>query len=214
MAVDISTFIPNSSALIGILIVVIILLVVLALVITGAIMYANSKRFNILVDVFYQPKGSRQPIKKHDSAGIFVNKKTNLKRFWLKKHKIGLNPDNVPFIINETGHKVVTLWQDGLSSFRYVVVNITDNPGLHFAPGEEDINWAIATYQEFKRLFDNNTSWFDKYGAAALFTVVIVVISIILIVLFQKFEVLGQVASSLDSAAAKLAEANAPTVIR
>jgi dipeptidyl-peptidase-4 len=40
-----------------------------------------------------------------DVGGVFVDTKTNNKRFYLKNSDVGLDPDNIPFILNGKGQK-------------------------------------------------------------------------------------------------------------
>lgn len=190
-----------------------------AVVVAGGVAYVylkrrkENKRYTVAVEILTVPKGSSQPIKKFDRGGIFFRSKPNLKRFWLKNHKVGLNPDNVPFIFNDAGGKIVTLFQGGLSEWRYVDVQVNPNPGVIFAPGEEDVNWAIAAYREFKNFMPDKKTFLAQYGWIFLWVFTIGATMVLLIVLFNKFDVLASVASSMNAASQRLANAQLGTVV-
>lgn len=164
----------------------------------------DKKNFNTIVRIYYQPKGSKAPILLHDMGGVFFKSKVNLKRFWLKKHKIGLNPDNIPFITDNKGNRIVTLWQRGMSSFRFVVIGVSDNPGVHYVPGEEDVNWAIAAWHEYKDFIPDTKGFLEKYGWMVMWTLTIGITLLMMIFLFQKFEVLSGLMSSANAVAENL----------
>jgi len=62
-------------------------------------------------------------IYKGDRGGVFIDKKTNNKLFFLKKHKASLSPDNIPFVFFN-GKKCVFVIEAGHMNFRFVEPNI------------------------------------------------------------------------------------------
>jgi len=144
-----------------------------------------------------------------DGAGIFVDKKTQNKRFFLRKNNVGLEPDNVPYI-PAGGRKVVYLLCTGLKNFRFIKINV-GNPNITLDVGEEDVNWAINAYERQKKIF--NRDLFMQYLPFAILAFVCVIILIIFIYFFKNFDVLKDVAVALKEAAKEMARAKAGTVI-
>lgn len=149
-----------------------------------------------------------------DIGGIFVDKVTNNKRFYLKRTRVGLEADRVP-IINGGKGKVVLLYRFGLKNFKFIELDF-DNNLPTITVGEEDVNWAINSYDYVKKTFGK---WdFAKVTSTIIFIVVVLGIIIVLYQLFNKFDVLVQVAQALKDASANLKEIeiarNATTVIK
>lgn len=174
--------------------------------------YTSRVTYNFPVEIYYQEKGMKSPIKKSDKGGIFTNKKTNLKRFYLFKNRVGLNPDNVPFIFNNNGKKIVTLWQTGLKSFRYVMPSISPNPGFVMHVGDEDVNWALAIFKEWKERFSQKT-FLEQYGYMILWAITIMGTLFVFFFLAQKFDVIASAAESLSQAANALRDAKLGTIV-
>lgn len=175
---------------------------------------AQKKRlYNYLVEIYYQEPGSQAVMKKLDFAGVFTKKKTGLKRLYLMKHNVGLNPDNVPFIFTEKGKRLVTLWQSGLKNFRFVNPTMTSNPGFVMNVGEEDVNWAIASYHEWKERLQFQ-DWLQKHGHILLWSITIVGSLFIMWFITSKFDVMGGIAQAMLQAAQALRDASAGTVVK
>ena len=173
--------------------------------------FRNKNKFDYQVHIYYQEKDSRMPIFKMDKGGVFMNNKTGLKRFYLFNENIGLNPDNVPFMFNKKGGRIVTLWQSGLKSFRYA--NVSINSPLAITVGDEDVNWAISTFTEWKHRFQFK-SFLEQYGHMILWAVTVLGTMFIFWFVTQKFDVLQGAATALNNAAEALRDANAGTIIR
>ncbi|MDX1701512.1 MAG: hypothetical protein R3250_12885 [Melioribacteraceae bacterium] len=147
-----------------------------------------------------------------DSAGIFLMKSINAKRFFLKKSNVGLPPDKVPYINLYGGffpQKIVQLYQDGLKNFHFIRPHMNRNVPS-FSVGEEDVNWAINTYESSKKSFINNTLLQMLPYISLLF--VAIIIMIIFIWFFKQFDVLKDLGVALTQASENLAIANANIV--
>ena len=132
-----------------------------------------------------------------DSAGIFVDGKTNNKRFFMKKFNVGLCPDNVPY--KRLGaKKIVYLIRDGLKNFRFVKLNVS-NPNMYMTVTEEDVNWAVNAYDRQKKLFQQSILMQMLPIISLVF--VSMVILILFFYLFKKFDVITAVASELKETA-------------
>lgn len=139
-----------------------------------------------------------------DRGGIFVDRKTKNKRFFLKKSKVGLNPDNVPF--KYIGKKMyVWLYRTGLKNFQYVDINITPNPGAVITVGEEDVNWAVNAYERQKKMF--STSLLMQLMPFIMLAFVSIIILIIFIYFFKEFSTLKDMAVAMGEAAKIIAQA-------
>ena len=143
-----------------------------------------------------------------DKAGIFVDAKTKNKRFFLKKAHVGLNPDNVPYI--QSGKvKIVYLLRTGLKNFQFIRPLIADNFTIDV--GEEDVNWAVNAYERQKKVF--GSSMLLQYMPFIVLAFVSIIVLVIFMNLFKKFDVLGEIAASMSQAATAMAQAQTGTVV-
>lgn len=145
-----------------------------------------------------------------DRAGVFIDKKTNNKRLFLKKNNAGLNPDKIPYK-NRGNSKIVFLLKTGLKSFRYMNLVTSSNPGFAVSVGEEDVNWAINAYERQKRIFSQSTLLQYMPFIALGFTGMIILI--IFIYFFKEFAVLKDMAVAMKEAATEIAKAKTGTTV-
>jgi len=167
------------------------------------------KRYSQFTCIVWGRDGFGQTTETKDRAGIFVDRKTLNKRFFMKKANVGLDPDNVPYI-QQGNKKVVYLLKTGLKNFRYVKPRI-NNPNLVLEVGEEDVNWAINAYERQKKIFNQNILL--QYMPFIALAFVSIIILIMFIYFFKQFGTLAKVASSLSEAARAYAQAHAGTVV-
>jgi len=114
--------------------------------------YKDHKRYEFLCVIFGKD-GFGQLTYIKDVAGIYVDNKTGNKRFFLKKHNVGLNTDTIPYIKDEKGGKIVFLKQFGLKNFKFInFEDLFKTPG-EITVGEEDVNWALNSYERAKKVF-------------------------------------------------------------
>jgi hypothetical protein len=163
----------------------------------------NNKKYKEFHVVIFDKDSFGNPRESYDRAGIFLNKKTNLKLLFLKKLKKGLNPNGIPYTtsIGKDGKVIKTIYlvKTGVSNHRFCKVTI-DNDILKFSVGEEDVNWAAQDYETITKTF-GQTSFLEKYGGYILFIITIIIVMVILISLFGKFDILKDVAINLQATA-------------
>lgn len=146
--------------------------------------------------IIYEKDGFGQIREKTDRAGIFVDRRTGNKRFFMQKNKVGLDPDNIPYISTAKGKKNVYLYQSGLKNFRFLKFGV-DSTGEDFEinVGEEDVNWAINAYERQKKLFQQG--WLIQYMPFIALAFVSIMILVIFIYFFKGFGDLKLMAQAL-----------------
>jgi len=164
------------------------------------------KQFDVVI---WGKDGFGNITQRRDQAGIFVNNMTKNKRLFLKRNRVGLSPDNIPYI-QDGKRKVIMMLQTGLKNFRYIHP-IVHNPEVAFTVGEEDVNWGINAYETGKRLFATNPIL--QYLPFIALGFVTIVILIIFIYFFKNLNVLRDVALSFQEASKNLILARGGTVI-
>ena len=167
--------------------------------------WMKKKRFDEFDVVIWTKDGFGQIVQKVDKAGVFLDRKTMNKRFYLKFANVGLDPDNVPYIV-QNGRKKVYLQQVGLKNFKFIKPNYTDDE-IKFEVGEEDVNWASNSYERQKKIFGDNKLL--QYLPFIILAFVCLVILILFIYFFKQFPVLKETALAFKEAAVALAQAQA-----
>jgi len=133
------------------------LLIFILGVVGGIIFYIlQTNRYDFFCKIYERAGNNLLILRETEKAGVFVDKKTNYKRLWLKKNKVGLNPDNPPYIINEKGKKVIHLLKDGTKTFRYIDIKVLEQDKIILSVTEEDVNWAVTDYERVKKLVLND----------------------------------------------------------
>lgn len=143
-----------------------------------------------------------------DKGGVFVDKKTNYKMFFLQKAGVGLNPDNIPWKLIGNS-KVVFLLKYGLKNFRFI--NMDVGRSITANVGEEDVNWAIIDYEKQKRIFMDSKLMQILPYAALVFVALVILIMIIFVL--NKMEYLAEIARYGESSAQAIANAQSGTRI-
>lgn len=193
---------------VALIIIAVILFLVIAVI--GFIRYKNWKRYDIICFIIERASGGI-PIISQDTGGVYVDGKTNNKRFYLRKNDVGLDPDNIPFVLNSKGQKVVYLLRFGLKNFKYINISLPSDNTYVMQVGEEDVNWAVNAYEKYKKVFGQ--SLLDKllpYIGIAIFGMIALGIVFVLV---QKFEVLQQLAVTLKDIAIINAQASSGTTV-
>jgi len=178
-----------------------ILAIIVPIGIIGLLWWWNKKRkhFGQFKVVIFNFDGAGNVITTQDDAGIFVHKGTKAKRLWLKKGKVGLSADNIPFILTQRG-KQIYLLKIGAKNYRYIKFNFKNN--FEIEVGEEDVNWGVQTYEINKKQFmSDKLMQYLPYISLALVSMVIV---IIFIYFFKQFGVLREVAVQFKETAKQL----------
>ena len=153
--------------------------------------------------------GFGQLAMKKDTAGVFVDGKTKNKRLFLRKQKVGLNADTIPYI--QLGkRKVIYLLQTGLKNFHFIKVKI-DDPHVTLSVGEEDVNWSVNTYERGKKMF--SSSLLMQLLPFMLVAFVSIIILVIFIYFFKEFATLKEFAQLMKDTSSNLVQASSGTVI-
>lgn len=185
------------------------LIFVLAIFAVIVIVFLRSRKYAEYKCVIWERDGTGNINESYDTAGVFVDKATNNKRLYMRKANVGLTADNVPYVPTKKG-KVVYLLRTGLKNFHYIRPNIV-NPSITLSVGEEDVNWAINSYDRQKKLF--NQSLLLQYMPFIILGFTVMVILIMIIYIVKNFSTLADVAIAFQEAAKALAAAKAGTVV-
>jgi len=201
MANFLTSMMPNVSAagVIKTVIIVMIALMVLAAIGVYLFFYFRNKKYAEFHVVIFEKDSLGNTHEKYDRAGIFLNKKTNLKLLFLKKLKKGMNPNGIPYVTSQDkkGRLIKTIYmvKTGVSNYRFCKVTL-DEGVLKYSVGEEDVNWAAQDYETVTKTF-GTTSFLEKYGGYILFIITIIIVMVILLSLFGKFVIMRDVATQL-----------------
>jgi hypothetical protein len=95
----------------------------------------------------------------------------------------------------------------GLKELRPISFSIS-NPDFTYKVGEVDLNWMIDDFNRNTLMF-KTTSWLQQLLPFIIFGVLVFGVLILFYFLFQKFDVLQDVAVNLNAAAKQLAAVNA-----
>jgi hypothetical protein len=159
----------------------------------------NRKQYDEYDVEIYGADSFGKPILIKDKGGVFVDRKTGNKRFRTKNTKINLNADAIPYIVDGRigGKKHVKITRKGVSNYYFIKVGIDLESIPTFEVGEEDLNWAINTYEETKKRF-NFLNALERWIAPIMFVVAVMIIMIIFVVFFQKLSVLEAFSQNLN----------------
>lgn len=203
MAVDVSLL--GGQAL-QIIIVVITVLVLGTIVIVSLLLYLKWRKYQEYKCIIWEEDGFGQLNETYDTAGIFVDSKTKNKRFFMRKARVGLNPDSIPYLPSTRGKKKVYLLRTGLKNFTFIKPRINARTEtLTLQVGEEDVNWAINAYERQKKLFNQNVLL--QYMPFIALGFVSIIILIIFIYFFKEFKTLKEMGVALKDTATILAQA-------
>ena len=121
----------------------------------------SKKKFDYTVRIFRKDANGDIIEQPNERGGIFIDKKTNYRLFFLKKLKFGLNPDNIPYkmkIINgflgQRAIKIVNVMQTGLRNYQYLTPEF-GNPSLKFIVNDTDVANAINAYERNIKQFSS-----------------------------------------------------------
>lgn len=204
----ITGLIPNVNS-ISLITTLLIIMLSLCLVIAIAIwlfFYLRNKKYKEFHVVIFEKDTFNNTHERYDRAGIFLDKKTNLKLLFLKRLKKGLNPNQVPYVTStdKKGRQIKTIYmvKAGVSNYKFCKVSL-NNDVLEYTVSEEDVNWAAQDYETITKTF-GQTSFLEKYGGYILFIITIIIVMVILVSLFGKFAILKDVAANLQLATASM----------
>lgn len=199
-----------SDKFLGIGLMIIVSIIIIAAIVGSLILYLGYRRYQQFNCIIFEKDGFGQLSRNTDQAGIYVDKKTNNKRLYLRKSNVGLDPDQIPYVIGPGSRKTIYLYKDGLKNFHYLKFKIDDKK-FEIDVGEEDVNWAINAYERQKKMFSNSLLMqLMPYIAIA---VVSIAILIIFIYFFKDFDVLREMAVALKEASIAFAQAQSGTTV-
>jgi len=207
MAIDFAS-ISHSALNIGILVITIV--VVGAIMGLVTILTLKWRQYTQFKCVIFQRDGFGQWNERSDNAGIFIDKKTHNKRFFMRKNKVGLDPDNVPYIPSGN-KKVVYLLQTGLKNFQFINIDLKTPSKVVLKVGEEDVNWAVNAYERQKKMLAQ--SLFMQLMPYMIIAFVSIIILVIFIYFFREFSTLKDMAELLHGMSENVAQAKSGTVV-
>lgn len=144
-----------------------------------------------------------------DLGAVYVDKQTNMKMFFLKNLKAGLNPNNIPWKL-VGNRKVVYLIRTGQKTFRYINWKFNADT-LITEVGEEDVNTAIQDFEKQKfYLGKQSMAHMLAFGA---FIVISLVIMVMIIFVLNKFDTLLDLGEALKETAQILREMKSGTTV-
>jgi hypothetical protein len=164
--------------------------------------YKRWKRYKQFKVVIWAKDSFGQVYEEYDEAGIFVDKATKSKRLWLKRNAVGLEPDNIPYVMDRKGKKMIYMLRNGLKNFFYIKPNLNTEGTLNFSVGEEDINWGVNSYMKAKEVFAK--SGLLAYMPFIILAFVCIIILILFVYLFNQFAVLKDIALAFKDASANV----------
>ena len=189
---------------------IIIISIILGLSVAGLAFWGwlRWKRFKEYRVVIWERDAFGQATETYDHAGVFVDPKTNYKRLFLKKAKVGLNADSIPFIPTKSG-KIVYLYKTGLKNYRFIRPVLEKI--VRIEVGEEDVNWSLNAYERAKKAFtESKLLQYLPYISLAFVSIIILVI---FIYLFKELGSMKELASVLRDMSANVAQAKSGTTI-
>jgi len=185
-------------------------IVILAIVVGAIYLIRKEKKYSEFQVTILGKDGFGHPIISYDKGGVFEDSVTRNLRLYLKKNDVGLSADNIPYIQDSSGAKQIWLVKSGRKNFRYLNFNI-DNEFFNIKVGEEDVNWAVNTYERQKKIFANQGIM--PYLPYILLAFVSLVILIIFIYFFKDFGVLKDMASELHQAVIAMQQLKAGQIV-
>lgn len=181
-------------------------------IITFTVMFIlRRRRYSEFVCIIWKRDGFGQLVQETDRAGVFVDKNTNNKRLYMQKAKVGLSPDNIPYIPCGKS-KFIFLLNTGLKNFRYIKPKISSDYGISLMVGEEDVNWAVNDYMKVKKAFAKK-DWVKEFMPYMIFGLLILAFLVMVIFILKKFDILAQVSQELSKAAQYVSQAKSGTTV-
>lgn|SRR3990167_10919313 len=184
----------------------------------AAVWWNRKKRFYWQVKVYEIGQDGRPRIKDFDRGGIMMDKKTSNRLFTLKKFKVGMSPDKIPYEDGPKGIKIVNVLQLGLKQFRYLdrpVIQTNSPIALAYGVGDEDVAWGINTI-DHARMYEKKST-LDKLipflGMAFVFITVVVALYFLFVKAGFNKEMILSLADSATKISQNLAAANSGTTV-
>lgn len=164
-------------------------------------------RYNIDCTIWFKDAFGKVHERK-DKAGIYTERTTKLKRFWIKKANHDLDCDKVP-IINDGRKKHVYLLQLGEKDYRYITPKVETPNKITFSIGEEDVNWALTTIERTQKSFFN-TLLGQYIVPITIYSLVVVGIMVLVV---SVVKILPEITANMAEVTKNLAQAKMGTVV-
>ena len=180
-------------------VIIIIAIFVLLLITAGFTWFLFNRKLKNQYDcIIITDKGDYEK----DQAGIYKDWKTKNRLFHLKKNKVGLAPDNIPY--KWVGkRKTVFLFKTGLKRFHFIDIQ-PEGEDLSYSLTQEDLNLANEEHEKSKKTF--STTLLMQLIPIISIAVVALVALFIVIFVYRKFDVLVEVSQNLKETASILAQ--------
>lgn len=203
----------KASGLMNAFINIVVVLIIIGIIIAVVLLIINFLKYSQYRCIIFSRDGFGNINIKEDKAGIFVKKRTQNKMFYLRRAKVGLDPDKVPYILNRN-KKTVFLFEDSLRNFRFISP-IIDNEKVILRAGEAGINWALEAYENQKKRWENSKlmQFLPWIGLGIVFIAVIIISIQLLKEIPEAVKVLKEVALALKDTGASLAQASSGTKV-
>lgn len=173
----------------------IVVLIIVASGLLGFVAYAimQYKRYTQYKVRIWERDGFGQMCETSDTAGMFVDRKTNNRLLFCRKNKIAMDPNNIPFI-PQGRNKVIMLLKVGMKNFRFIKPVISDQD-VTYEIGDPDVNTALNEYDRQVKLLNDNTLLMWMPYIAIVFTSVMILV--IFVYFFKNFENLKAFGTSM-----------------
>jgi len=165
-------------------------------------MWKRFKEYEVII--FSEDEWGQKDIK-FDQGGIYVDRKTNNKKFFLRYIAKGLDFEQLKYSHGSNGKKIVMLYKDNKGEYQYITPEFESDDGVSFSMGEEDLNWGLNSYEKAKNRF----AWRNKLLQFAPWIGLVFVgfmFLILCIYVLKQFDVLKDVGLSLERTASTLAQ--------
>lgn len=175
----------------------------IVLLVVGGIGYfvwytIKRKRYNEYSVEILDKDGMGNVYKTFDRGGVFVEKKTGQRLFFIEKGHWGGNPNKIPYIssVGKKGRliKTVTLRRIGVNN--YVFVDITLGESLNVTIGEEDLNNQHNEAIKIRHTY-NKESWLSKLAPYITVVIGMVILMILMLNLGNKFTIMETISQNL-----------------
>lgn len=202
-----------------------IIVVVVALIAWGAWFFMNWKKYQDYMVCVFHKNGEDKWCLRFDKGGVFVNKKTNTKRMWMKKSRSSLQADRIPFLpknrlsFMDYTFGVIFVVQKADGSYAYIDKWNIDENGLQVQVSGEDLNWGLTAFDEIMRHIENK---FFKDLMLVISIVVVGIIILIMVIISVKdmthvaellANAMSTASANMKEFAASMAQANSGTTV-
>ncbi len=210
------------NAIMGVILNILVFVVVAGLVvgsIAGAIYWIKKRKMYMQYDIVIFKKDNFGNIhKEKDWGGIFTDKLTGNKRFYLRKNKgASLNPDYIRPVPQKKSHReVVYLFQTGLKNFSILNMKIDPNDNLKVKLSEQDVNWGLAEWQRLKARHENQgLKPYIGFIGLVIFGILIMITLVFAIKTFGgEFSKIGPMLSDMKDISHNLMQAHTGTAVQ